>query len=70
MAQNIISMGFRWLRILCEQPFDGSKHYANSVSIAPTNMLTAFRWLKILSEQRFDGSKQFFNNVSMAQNIT
>jgi len=67
MAQNMMQTAFRWQKALCEQRFDGSKHYVNNVpmaqkyyvnrvSMAQTIMLTAFQWLKILCKQVSDGS--------------
>jgi len=69
MAKSIMQTAFRWLKTLCEQRFDVSKHYLNNVSMAQIIAQTGFRWLEILCKQRFDGSKHYVNSVSMAQNM-
>jgi len=69
MAQNIMLTAFRWLKTLCEQRFDGSKHYVSRVSVAQNKIKITFRGLKTLFKQRFDGSKHYVNSVYMAPNI-
>jgi len=36
MAQTIMLTAFRWLKTICQQRSDGSKHYVSNVSIVIT----------------------------------
>jgi len=80
MAQTIMLTAFPWLKTICQQRSDGSKHYVSKVSIVIIRCKKGLKlktrlklktkktknWLETKCKQRFDGLKYTVNSVLMA----